>query len=175
MGAVKQALMEITEDDMKGDFDVTVDPAKIYRKPQRKVVICDLDGTLADINHRLHCLDEKDWAGFWAAVPQDTPNQWCVDLLYGMELLGYEVIFVSGRNEVARADTEKWLTDLELNRTLYMRYKDDRRPDYVVKKEIYRKYLADREVVFVVEDRTQVVEMWRAQGLTVLQCDEGSF
>ena len=140
-----------------------------------KTVICDLDGTLFNIDHRLHFLDKKDWDGFFAAVSDDTPNEWCVELLNALELAGHEVVFVSGRNEVARLETEKQLNALGLQGRLFMRDAEDRRPDFELKKSYYQKALYRKDILFVIEDRTQVVEMWRAQGLTVLQCDEGSF
>ena len=35
-----------------------------------RAVICDIDGTLADVQHRLHHLegDPKDWDGFFAEM-----------------------------------------------------------------------------------------------------------
>lgn len=142
-----------------------------------KTVICDLDGTLANIDHRLHYLEKKDWAGFFAAVKDDTPNQWCVDLLLALRKAGYEIIYVSGRNATARSATAQWLHNISLDlvSTVYMRDEKDRRPDFELKEEIYEKHLKEKDILFVIEDRSQVVKMWRSKGLTVLQCDEGEF
>lgn len=141
-----------------------------------KTIICDLDGTLANINHRLHYLKDQDWDGFFGAVSGDTPNDWCVEILKAMEEMGHEVIFVSGRNESARADTIAWLEKLELDGwELYMRGKNDRRPDHELKAEIYEKHLKDEDILFVLEDRARVAQMWRDRGLVVLQCDVGDF
>lgn len=40
-----------------------------------KHIVFDLDGTIADINHRLHYLDEdpKNWDAFFAACSEDRP------------------------------------------------------------------------------------------------------
>lgn len=141
-----------------------------------KTIICDLDGTLFDINHRLHHLAKKDWDSFFAAVKDDTPNQWCLELLTAMKAAGHEIVFVSGRNESARAATDDQLMKLGFGESIVsMRAEADRRPDYVLKKEYYEANLYGRDVLFVLEDRTQVVRMWRSKGLTVLQCDEGEF
>ena len=80
-----------------------------------KTVICDLDGTLFNIDHRLHYLDKKDWDGFFGAVKDDTPNAWCATLIRAMAADGHEIIFVSGRNEVARDATHEQLNRLGFN------------------------------------------------------------
>ena len=47
-----------------------------------------------------------------------------------------------------------------------MRSRGDKRPDQVIKKEIYDKYIKDKfNVLCVFEDRDKVVEMWRDEGL----------
>jgi hypothetical protein len=139
-------------------------------------IICDLDGTLANIDHRLHFLEDKDWPGFFAAVKDDTPNTWCAELLRGMLGIGHKIIFVSGRNETARADTGEWLGKLGFGASdLYMRPKDSRIEDYVFKARVYREHLLHEDILFVLEDRKQVVDMWRKEGLVVLHCEDGEF
>ena len=57
-----------------------------------------------------------------------------------------------------------------------MRPHDDFRKDDVIKAEIYEKeILPYYHVLFVVEDRKSVVEMWREKGVVCLQCDWGDF
>jgi phosphoglycolate phosphatase-like HAD superfamily hydrolase len=143
-----------------------------------KTVICDLDGTLFNIEHRLHYLteDPADWDAFFAACVDDTPNDWCVHLLTAMRLAGFEIIFVSGRNDTVLPETAMALARLGFEGCqLFMRPAANRESDFKLKSAIYDKHLSDKQVVFVLEDRTQVVEMWREKGLTVLQCEEGDF
>lgn len=141
-----------------------------------KTVICDLDGTLFNIDHRLHYLDKKDWDGFFAAVKDDIPNMWCVQLLHSLIRSGDEIIFVSGRNSVAREATEAQLNALGFGKyELFMRPEKSREPDYLLKEHIYESYLKDRDILFAIDDRSQVVKMWRSKGIVVLQCDEGEF
>ena len=140
----------------------------------KKTIICDLDGTLFNINHRLHYLEEKNWDAFFAAVPRDTPHEWCVRLLDAMDVAGYEIVFVSGRNESARPATEEWLEKLGFdNCELYMRPANSRDPDYILKERMFDQHLKERDILFVLEDRSQVVKMWRKRGLLVHQCHEG--
>lgn len=141
-----------------------------------QTIICGLDGTLANIDHRLHHLENQVWEEFFGAVVDDKVNLWCHLMLTAMFGRGYEIIFVTGRNECTREATREWLDKIGLGGCMiHMRKADDRRPDFEVKEEICDNYLKDREILFVLEDRQQVVDMWRRKDLTVLQCAEGSF
>lgn len=142
------------------------------------LIIADLDGTLFNIDHRLHFIEEKNWDAFFRAAEDDTPNQWCVNLLLAMQTCGYDIAFVSGRNEIARATTIEQIMQLGLSgHSIYMRPANNRQPDYEFKRVLFDKTpeLYEAEIEFVLEDRKQVADMWRSKGLTVLQCDEGEF
>lgn len=145
-----------------------------------KTIICDLDGTLFNIDERLKYIqgEKKDWDGFFSedAIKTDKPQEWCVELLHGAISRGHQVVFVSGRNEVAGTITRTMLDDLGFHASeLIMRPADNREEDFKLKESFYEELLADREILFVVEDRKQVVDMWRSKGLVVLQCDAGEF
>jgi hypothetical protein len=57
-----------------------------------------------------------------------------------------------------------------------MRKKGDFRKDSVVKKEIYEKYIKDNfNILFCLDDRNQVVNMWREIGIKCLQVQDGDF
>ena len=141
-----------------------------------KTVICDLDSTLFDIDHRLYLLEEKQWDAFFAACVDDTPNEWCVELLQALQARGIPIMFVSGRNEVVRAETSRQLTELGFGMCkLFMRPKDDRRGDVDFKRKLLQTELADLDILFVIEDRQRVCEMWREHGIIVLQCASGDF
>ena len=48
--------------------------------------------------------------------------------------------------------------------------------DHILKYRMYEKYIKDKyEVMFVVEDRKRIVDMWRELGITCLQCADGDF
>lgn len=141
----------------------------------KNVIICDLDGTLANIDHRREFItgEKKDWKSFHRPenIYRDEVNTWCLDILEGMESLGYFVIFVSGRFEASRQITQQWLKDKcgrDGNDPLYMRPDGDYRPDVEVKREIYNAFLARERIAFVLDDRKQCVDMWRQEGLICL-------
>jgi hypothetical protein len=59
---------------------------------------------------------------------------------------------------------------------LLMRAEYDMRKDSIVKEEIYRQEILGRyNVWMVLDDRDQVVEMWRLLGLRTLQVAPGAF
>lgn len=143
-----------------------------------KAIIVDLDGTLCDIKHRLHFIsgDKKDWETFQKHCILDKPNQWCISLIRAMELHGVAILLFSGRMDFVRNETEVWLEHHGVSyQTLKMRKSGDYRKDSEVKLEMLADYKNRFEILFVVDDRKQVVDMWREQGLVCLQCQEGDY
>lgn len=147
---------------------------------KKKVAIFDIDGTLADIKHRRRFLNENppNWRKFNDLMGDDTPNKPVLSLY--MTLWGtsrYELILASGRSENFRSITEKWLVWNEIPfERLLMRNKDDHRADYLVKQDIHDQLISEGIVIeFVVDDRQQVVDMWRKNNVVCLQCDVGDF
>ncbi len=135
-----------------------------------KAVVVDVDGTLA-----LHIgRDPYDWR----SAGTDMPNEPVVMVLRALAASGLAVVYVSGRSESARELTERWLADhVGLQGELHLRAELDGRRDAVVKREIYETRIRHRhEVVVVLDDRDQVVRMWRDElGLTCLQVTDGNF
>ena len=147
--------------------------------PFAEKVIFDIDGTLANINHRLrHVMnDKKDWEAFHGRISDDIPNGPVVTLLRVMKTTGYRIILTTARFEKYRKETEKWLErNTIFYHDLFMRPNGDFRPDHEVKEDMLRDLQIGRDnILFVVNDRSSVVEMWRRNGLTVLQCAKGEF
>lgn len=154
--------------------------AGLYKDPLRTAVIFDVDGTLANCDHRQHFMEEtpKNWRGFNAAMAQDTLNISIGALYHIVARQGLTPIIVSGRSADFRRVTETWLHNaLDINDqyfALFMRGFNDSRDDAIVKKEIYDTYIDPYfDTLFVVDDRPKVIRMWRAQGLTTLDCGKG--
>lgn len=146
-------------------------------------VVVDLDGTMCNIDHRLHHVKEKpkDWIKFFKECANDKMNLWCMELCIAMANRGYEIVFASGRaQDQCEAETKKWLDErcqrYGVSYSLFMRHGTDFRRDDVVKEIILDfEILPKFEPLFVVDDRDQVVRMWRKRGLTCLQCAPGDF
>lgn len=155
---------------------------------KQKAIIIDIDGTLANCDHRRHFVTggNKNWKSFLAPenVMKDTVNEWC-DSIATMYLNSYfNIIFITGRPDCLSETTYFWLKNngwfgycvADRSEFLFMRPENDRRPDHIVKEEIYLNHIKDKfDVLFVIDDRKSVVDMWRRNGLVCLQCAEGEF
>lgn len=138
------------------------------------VVICDLDGTIADGTGRRDIYD-------YSKVYSDRINRIVLEDVIG-SAAGDEIVFMSGRPDSCRTDTERWIRDaLNLcgygkSFRLYMRNSSDYRQDWIVKYELFQEHIAGKNKVRCVwDDRTQVVKMWRRLGLQTYQVSDGNF
>lgn len=133
-------------------------------------ILCDLDGTLAIIKNRSP-FDGK-------SCGSDELNAPIAEILKTYRANGNAIIFMSGRNEDARAATTEWLQrhNIEYD-ALNMRPDKDMRKDSILKKELFEKYIQGKYFVrFVLDDRDQVVDTWRLElGLPCLQVNYGDF
>lgn len=145
---------------------------------RRNCYVFDLDGTLADLSHRLHHIQKepKDWRAFFAEVGKDAPIPHMIELWFDLAFNPPRVI-VSGRSDECRDATKRWLDYHGLTPSaLYMRKAGDHRPDYVVKRELLDQMRADGwEPIMAFDDRDQVVKMWRDAGIPCAQVAEGDF
>lgn len=143
-----------------------------------RAIIVDLDGTLCNIEHRISFVQKGDWKTFFKKMDQDTVNEWCKEIIKRFYKPGeMEILLVTGRPADYERPTKEWLKLHGIPYTkLMMRKKGDFRSDFLIKEEIYLSEIKPfYDIFFVVDDRKQVVDMWRAHGLTVLQCDEGKY
>ncbi len=145
--------------------------------------IIDIDGTVADHtdirgHHEYHLV----------SLDKPRPN---IIRLVRMVLEGNLFpIFVSGRPSTCADDTKQWLHEhvfaalgpwrwIENSHyDLIMRDPeiDGYKKDYIVKERLYREHIEPHyNVIFVLDDRTQVVNMWRSLGLDCLQVAPGDF
>ena len=142
-------------------------------------VLCDIDGTLADISHRKHFVEgkeKKDWKSFFACMGNDEVRKDVAKQLIDFYNKGYTCILVSGRLEEYRDVTEEWLSKNSLGFpfTLLMRGKGDSRQDDIVKEEILNNYFPDKSLIHaVIDDRPRVIRMWKKHGLNVIDVGDG--
>jgi predicted kinase len=138
----------------------------IYNPDLPDVVLCDLDGTIALIGDR---------SPYDAAKCElDLVNEPVRSILQNS---GKAIVFVSGREDKFKPQTLAWLAKHNIAFDgLYMRQSGDSRKDSIVKREIYDEFILNKyNVAFVLDDRDQVVRVWRDLGLTCLQVDYGDF
>lgn len=127
-----------------------------------RAIIVDIDGTVAEINGR----SPYDYT----LVGTDKPKQWVIDLVEGAFENGEEIIFMSGRDSACFDATFKWLTKhLTVDFKLFMRAEGDTRMDAIVKLELFNEHVRNNyNVLYCVDDRRQVIDMYRSIGLNVL-------
>ena len=100
----------------------------------RNIIICDLDGTIANVQHRLHYIKnpdgskksfrDTDWDSFNAACVNDEPYKDVIEILCNLYNAGRrkvvqagtygwgserKIYFFSGRNESVRNETIAWM------------------------------------------------------------------
>ena len=142
-----------------------------------EIVIFDIDGTLADVSERIHHVRKKpkNWNAFFEGMAQDKAIHAMVRLCNILCASGLRIILCSGRSEEHREETVTWLDQQGVNyHELLLRKENDRRSDTMVKREMLAT-MDKSKILFVVEDRSRVVEMWRSEGLVCLQCAPGEF
>lgn len=136
-----------------------------------RAIMCDLDGTLAIIDHR----SPYDAAN----CDQDELNVPVGNIVKAFRERGYTILFVSGREDKFEEPTRTFLTnnlgpDFEYH--LLMRKSGDVRKDSIIKQEIFEGQIRPHYYIeFILDDRNQVVDMWRGLGLTCLQVNYGDF
>lgn len=181
--------LELPKNVIKADGSIRWMEEKPARKPQ--VVICDLDGTIADASHRMKYIlqpdgskrSDPDWNAFFDACDQDAPIENVIKLVRGLHALKYRLAFVSGRSDRVFNKTVMWLSEHGFDgkyEHLGMRNHGDHRPDYQVKLELLSqlmvKMVVSHDDIFcALDDRDQVVQMWRKQGILCLQVADGAF
>ncbi|QBQ78781.1 putative polynucleotide kinase [Escherichia phage vB_EcoM_KAW3E185] len=141
-----------------------------------KAVIFDLDGTLAlHVARGPYELDK---------LSTDAPNPMVVEYVKMLHQAGYTIITVSGRESGTKEDsmcyyeaTKKWMDSFSIPWEMHIqRNQGDTRKDDVVKEELFWNCIAPYyDVKLAVDDRNQVVEMWRRIGLDCWQVNHGDF
>lgn len=143
-------------------------PKQIYPQKETlpKAIIVDIDGTLA---HRVN-RGPFDWM----KVGEDT-----VDTTIAKIVSNYKdtVIIFTGRDEVCKDITVEWLKQHNISYTkLVMRPLNNYEKDCIIKRRMFEEHIKNKYYVeFILDDRDQVVKMWRDMGLRCLQVAEGNF
>lgn len=135
-----------------------------------EAVLVDIDGTLALMESGRSPYD-------WARVGEDTPNRPVVEAVRMYLSAGVPVMVLSGRDGSCEEQTRTWLAEHVANDLpLFMRSAGDSRRDSIVKHELFQSHVAGRfRVKVVLDDRDQVVALWRALGLPCWQVAAGAF
>lgn len=151
-------------------------------KTLKSCVVFDVDGTLAhfdadQLGHLVHG-KEKHWKEFHEAMADAKEIAPVAKLLRRLKEVGETIVICSGRPEGWSEFTVAWLHKHDLAYdAIYLRPRGaDADSDPDVKRALLKKMRADGfDPWIVVDDRSNVVEAWRNEGLVCLQCAPGQF
>lgn len=157
---------------------VPVTDRYIQNEDLPKCIICDIDGTIANLNGRdAYTTDET--------LLKDLPRKEIITVVKALfnSQPDCTIFFFSGRegNDSGRKYTDHWLkfsAEFHVNKygnNLRMRKTGDTRKDTIVKKEMFNEHIRDKyNVIAVFDDRQSVCEMWLSMGLPLFNVGDGS-
>ncbi len=152
-----------------------------------KTIIVDVDGTLADGEHRDHFLQpipgkKRDWNAYVSLMHLDALHEDIIWLVKVLHMAGCRIVIATAREgtEKISAGTKQWLDEVAglegVYEKIYFRKPGDHRNDGIVKQELLEEIRADgHNPWMVLDDRDSAVAGWRAAGLRCLQVKEGNF
>lgn len=171
----------------------------------KKLVLVDVDGTLADLTHRLHFVksqchwcegsgllgngiqlctccngtkkQKKDWPRFFFNCKDDKPFPVVVDWVKAIHAdPDYMVCIVSGRPiDKCGDETVAWLEKHGVPFHRIFMRNSGDKRDDTIVKKEILDKLPKQQIAWVIDDRQRVCDMWRANGLKVYQVAEGNF
>lgn len=148
----------------------------------KKLIVFDVDGTLADNTTRQKLLQEKPkkWKEYKQRILEDVPIQETIFFLKLCYSAGHHVVIVTARTEDERNHTEEWFKLHGIFNhydKMYMRENLDYRDDSIIKSELLNRLKEDyNQSPFVIfDDRDRVVKMWRENGIKCFQVNYGNF
>jgi FMN phosphatase YigB (HAD superfamily) len=136
-------------------------------------IVFDLDGTLADCTHRLHYVKDtkhKNFDAFYAACDKDTLIQPIAKVFRSLARLHYVEIW-SGRSDIVRDKTIRWLAENGLSGYLFLRMRrhGDYTPDDVLKQSWLNTIEPRLYPELAFDDRQRIVDMWRKNNIQCCQ------
>ena len=149
----------------------------------KNTIIFDLDGTLAGISARRKLATKPngkmDWDIFLDPdnIKLDVPNKPVVKMAQLFADDNFNIVIFSGRSDKTKHTTLDWLAHnkVPFNKLVMRDTVRHFMPDNDLKKQLLNEHVDIDDVFLVVDDRQQVVDMWRSLGLKVFQVDDGNF
>ena len=141
------------------------------------IILCDIDGTIANNDHRQHFLEgKKDWDGFFSELINDKPIPEIINQIKEYHSSGNKIIFLTGRPERYRKQTLLWLLeyfDFELN--LLMRKNKDKRNKLIIKKEMFELNFNVKDIFLIFENDEELISMWKDVGANVFDINKSDY
>tara|TARA_Y100001935_G_C17128188_1_gene419191 strand:+ start:100 stop:543 length:444 start_codon:yes stop_codon:yes gene_type:complete len=139
------------------------------------LIICDIDGTIANNDHRQNLLVEfKDWDLFFSKMSEDLPIKPVIEIIEEEYKSGKKICFLTGRPERYRGVTSSWI-EKHLNIThfaLHMRQDYDHRDKISVKREMFEQNFNLKDIDYFVENDKDLIKLWEENGTKVLDVNK---
>lgn len=165
--------------------NVSIDDPKHH-----SIIIADLDGTIADDTERAenlaqiteehgrHMITDIDWKSYFQRCYEDKPIRNTIGLINSLQSAGWYIMILTSRCSSVKARTMDWLHQKGVfYDALVMRdHTDIGRGGSEFKKQVVQGLPEHfrRNVEVVLEDRKKLVDMWRDEGYTCYQVNEGT-
>ena len=147
----------------------------------KRTIVLDLDGTLCDHTPRMHLAQASEWEAYNLASQHDKPNVDVRAVINWLEVGGFEILALTGRNERFRGITDLWFRRYEIPvYKLLMRPDGDYSHTPELKLRLLEEHFGGKEkvleeVLFALDDNDKVVETFRNYGLPCWQVRQGVF
>ena len=132
-----------------------------------KIILCDIDGTIADNSHRQFLLkNNNNWDKFFLEMKNDLPIYPVINKVIDEFRDGKEIIFLTGRPSNYEKETNEWLKKyFTFEYKLVMRRENDRRNKLIVKKELFLNNFSVNEIDYVIDNDAELLHQWKELGL----------
>lgn len=146
-------------------------------EPPRAVIV-DLDGTLCDVRSIRHFVEEplsdapfrRDFEAFHSASLECPSFPAVVDLLHELRSEGLLILVVSAREARWAFLSALWLEEQGVAYDeMFLRINGDHRPDVEIKHEIAKEVLRRFRPHLAIDDRDDIIEVWRSFGIPALK------
>lgn len=146
------------------------------------IILCDIDGVLANPQHRLHYAREKNYEAFYQSdnLLKDEPFYMGINMLKTLQQIADKTILVTGRNKACYSATVAWLDKYGIKyHDIKMRHNGDYRPSATVKAEIVREILKENEQIdhsyyFIDDDPSNVKRIENISPMYILGITVGT-
>ena len=135
------------------------------------LAVFDIDGTLANNDHREHLAQAKKWDEFHKLAPGDKPLEATAAVARALHEAGHRIAIWTARPDTYWSETRDWLNKHNIPwNDLRMRVEGDWRRAYILKLEWFLTSEVKPDIVF--EDHPETTRLLRAAGCTVHQVAE---
>jgi hypothetical protein len=134
----------------------------------KNIVLVDLDHTLSDASWRDPLIAAGDWDAYHSEFVKDLPCHDIICMINSLAICGFHIVAVTARPEKWRKATMEWLYRHGVKVHHILMRADDCYSSAVELKLELAKDILD-SVVFVLDDREDVVAAFAGKNITALQ------